>query len=242
MITSDGHRCALVDVKAEDGGIDIGAQRVDIVHHEMLQLRPFGQQLGQHAVAQQVGDFVPVADRVQALLRQVVGVVAAFAHASRPADQRSVQAVEHLLRLLVEQLLRHFFPGKAQVARHGDQAQADDPAGRQVAAGRDSRSCWRTARVSAIGLVGQVAGGDDVRHGRAGQTAHAAALGQVDLDEAAVFAAELDERIERFDDAGPLVQRLPAPAGQRDDGHLAIRERLQAEIVQARRAARQWRP
>ncbi len=93
-----------------------------------LQLRARGQQVAQHAVEQHVGHLIPVAHRVQALGGQVVGVVAALAHALRPADQRGVQALLHLLRLLVELLLGHLLPGEAQIARHGHQAQARPPA------------------------------------------------------------------------------------------------------------------
>ena len=40
---------------------------VDVVQHEGLQLRALLQQAGEGAVAQQVGDFIPMADGVQAL-------------------------------------------------------------------------------------------------------------------------------------------------------------------------------
>ena len=131
-----GPGAALVDVLAEQHRVDVRAQRVDVVDQQMRSCGRCGQQVAQHAVAQQVGHLVPVADRVQALGRQVVGVVAALAHALRPADERGVQALLHLLRLLVEQLLRHLLPGKAQIARHGHQAQADRPPRREDAAAR----------------------------------------------------------------------------------------------------------
>ena len=35
------------------------------------------QQIQQHTVAEQIGDFIPVADRMQALLRKIIGVIAA---------------------------------------------------------------------------------------------------------------------------------------------------------------------
>ena len=126
-------------------GVDIRAQRVDVVHHQVPQPRPLRQQARQHAVAQQVRHLVPVTDRMQALQRQIVGVVAAFAGLPRPADQRGVQALAHLLRLLVEQLLRHLLPGETQVAHHGHHPQPDGAARRQqqrpgIAVVRSARS------------------------------------------------------------------------------------------------------
>ena len=67
----------------------------------------------------------------QALSRQIVCVVAAFARLQRPGDEGGAGAVAHLLCLLIEQLLRHLFPGEAKVARHRNQAQPDVPARRQ---------------------------------------------------------------------------------------------------------------
>ena len=54
-----------------------------------FKLRPLGQQSGQHAVAQQVGHLEPVPGRVQALQREVVGVIAASAGRLGPGDQRA---------------------------------------------------------------------------------------------------------------------------------------------------------
>ena len=50
--------------------------------------------------------------------------------ARRAAPKRSARrgGWSHLLRLLVEQLLRHLFPGEAQVTQHGDHPQAHRPA------------------------------------------------------------------------------------------------------------------
>ena len=71
----------------------------------------------------------------------VVGVIAAFARLARPADQGGAQAVPHLLRLLVEQLLRHLLPGKAQIARHRHHAQADAAPWR-----KEQRACIAVVR------------------------------------------------------------------------------------------------
>jgi hypothetical protein len=68
---------------------------------------------------------------VEALLREVVGVVAAFARAFGPADDRCVEAVAHLLLLFVEHLVGRLLPRKPQVAGHGHEPEADRPAGRE---------------------------------------------------------------------------------------------------------------
>ena len=116
---------------SEQRGIEVGPHGVDVVEEEPLQLRPFGEQPREHAGAagrvapQHVRDLIPVAHRVQALLRQVVGVVGALARLLGPADECRMQAVADLLLLLVEQLMRKLFPGKPQVAGHRDHPQAD---------------------------------------------------------------------------------------------------------------------
>ena len=117
---------------------------------------------------------------MQALHGQIVGIVAALARLRGPVDQRGVQALADLLRLLVEHLLRHLFPGEAQVALHGDHAQADDAARRE-----QQRSGVVVVALAGEMLlnriVGQVAGGDDVRQQGAALAADAQALGQVRL-------------------------------------------------------------
>ena len=221
---------------AQQQGIHVGAQRVDVVHQQMAQRRALGQQPGKHAVAQQVRHLIPVADGMQTLRRQVVGVVAALARLLRPVDQRGVQALAHLLRLLVEQLLRHLLPGKAQVARHGDEAQPHRPPRReQQRAG--IAGIPRPRQKVGDRRVRQVAGSDDVRDRRARQRAGAAALGQVHLDEVAVLAAHAGKGIERLDHAGALGPATAGAARQRHHRHRAIRQRVHAERAQLLRLA-----
>ena len=57
---------------------------VDVVHHQVVQPRPLRQQAQQHAVAQQVRHLVPVPHRMQALHRQIVGIVGALARLRAP--------------------------------------------------------------------------------------------------------------------------------------------------------------
>ena len=59
---------------AEQNRVDIGTGGVDVVDHRIAQL-----QLLQYAAAEHVRDFVPMPDRLQALRREPVGVVAALA-------------------------------------------------------------------------------------------------------------------------------------------------------------------
>ena len=103
--TSDHFECqaaAGLDVQTQDARIEVGPQRVDVVHHQHFELRAFVDELGQHAILEQIGDFEPVADGVEALLRHVVAIVCAFAHLFCPANKGSVQAFEHFLRLFIE--------------------------------------------------------------------------------------------------------------------------------------------
>jgi len=48
--------------------------------------------------------------RMQALQRDVVGVVARLASGACPVDERRAQAFTDFLLLLIEKLLRHFLP------------------------------------------------------------------------------------------------------------------------------------
>jgi len=138
-----------------------------------------------------------------------------------------MEAVAHLLRLLVQQLLGHVFPGEAQVTRHGHEPQPDGPTLRQV-----QRSGIAVAVVIAQrlgdGVVGQIGRRDDVRDRRAGESAHAATLGQMRLDERAVLAVQLAEGVQGLDHAGALRPAAPDAAGQSHDGHFAAAQRLPA--------------
>ena len=127
----EGEARAAPDMPAQQGGINIGSQRVDVVEQQILQLRALRQQPRQDAIPQEIGHFIPMADGVQALERQVVRVVAGLARAAGPIDEGVAQAVAHLLLLLIEDLLRHFLPDEPQVADGGDHAQADRFAGRE---------------------------------------------------------------------------------------------------------------
>ena len=112
---------------AEQSGIEIGPHGVDVVQQKPPQLRTLSEEPRQHPVAKHVGNLIPVSHRVQALLGDIVGVVVAFARCFRPVDQRRMDAVANLLLLFVQNLVRQLFPGEAQIAGHGNHAQANGP-------------------------------------------------------------------------------------------------------------------
>ena len=108
-----------LDVATEPIRVQIRTQRVDVVQHRVLELGSALEQARKRAVAQQVRDLVPVADRVQALDGDVVAVVAGFAGANGPIDQGGAAVVTHFLLPLFELLLAQLLPGKAQIRAVG---------------------------------------------------------------------------------------------------------------------------
>ncbi len=82
-------------------------------------------------------------------------------------------------------------------------------------------------------IVGQVAGGDDVRQERAAFAADAQALGQMHFDEVAMASAEFAKRIERLDRAGALGPAAADAAREGNHGDASFGQRLHAEIAMA---------
>src|SRR4029079_16445841 len=72
------------DMESQETRIEVGAERVDVVDEQMFETGPLGEQIAEHTVAKEIGNFVPVADRVQALQWFVVGVVAPFSRCLGP--------------------------------------------------------------------------------------------------------------------------------------------------------------
>ncbi len=175
----------------------------------------------EHAVAQQVGHLVEVAGRIEPLDRHVVGVVGSLALAPGPVEDRAAAGVADLLLVLVERLVAGLFPEEGQVAGHRDQPLADRLAAREVdravvavVAGRRAGGA-RSRRAS--GSWSSRRAGSSIPSGRC----DLAGLGEVDLQEAAVPAGELDERIDRLDHAGAGRPAAADAGGERDDGDLA---------------------
>ncbi len=186
---------------------------------------------GEDAVAQQVRHLVPVADGVEALERQVVGVVGGLAGGAGPADERRAEALAHLLLLLVEDLLGHLLPGEAQVAHGGDEPQADGPPRREE---QRALVAVPVHPLEELGdrLVREVAGGEDVGEVGAGLAGDAAGLGEVGLDEGAVAAGEPAERVQGLDHAGALRPAAPGAGGQRHHGDLAPSQRGEPSLAE----------
>ncbi len=98
-----------------------------------------------------------------------------------------MQAVEHLLRLLIEHLVGHLLPGKAQVAGHRHEPQPDRPALGEMERARIVIALF-LAQERGNRLVGEVRRRDHVGDRHAALGADAPALGQVRLDERAMPA------------------------------------------------------
>ncbi len=194
---------------AEQRGIEVGADGINVVQHQPADVR----QLRQRAVAEHVGELEPVADRVQALRRQIVGVIARLAHRLRPADQRRVQAVPDFLFLFVKQLMGGLLPRKMQVARHRNHPQPDRASRRQN---------HRQPRLLDL-PVREVARRDNVRS--------TFRLRNVNIQKTPVLAAELAERVQRLYNARALRPPAPNARRQRDHRHFAPANRVEAGLV-----------
>jgi len=181
------------------------------VHEQRAQAGAGGEQAREHAVLEQIGNLEPVADGMQALPGQVVGVVAAFAGVAGPRCQRGAHTLAHLLLLLVELLLRRLLPREMQVAHRRHEPQADGAAGRKPHRAVE-RVAGGLAQEAFDGDVREVAGGEDVRNLPAEGARRAPGLGEMHLDEVAVGAAEGGKRMQPLHHAAPCVQRLPTPA------------------------------
>ncbi len=134
------------------------------------------------------GNFEPVADRMQALQRHVVGVIAAFAGVRGPVDERVRAGCRGLSAACSSSICCGISSQMNRRSRSMGirRRPTERPSDEKQRAG-DSRSC--SAREKFLDrLVRKVAGGDDVRQRLAGQAADAPALGQVDFEEGAVLA------------------------------------------------------
>jgi len=157
----EGEICAAGEMVAEECGIDIHADGIDIMKDESLELGSLFEQRGEGAVAEEVRNLIPMADWMEALEWEVVGVVGSFAGCFCPVEEGGAEGFTDFLLLHVEDLLGHFFPGEAEVTNGGDGAQADGFPLRKVE--------WARVMVVLImaeeaggGVVGEVAGGEDV--------------------------------------------------------------------------------
>src|SRR5207237_233678 len=112
----------------------------------------------------------------------------------------------------IEQLLRHLLPQKAQVSYHRHQAQADRTRGREEHRTR-MQATVLPLQPGLHRAVRQIAGGENVWDGNTSFTRGAPGFCQMSLDERAMPAVELAERMQRFDDAGALRPAAPRSGG-----------------------------
>ncbi len=63
------------------------------------------------------------------------------------------------------------------------------------------------------------------------KSARLAALGQVNFDEVAMFAAHLDKGIDRLNDAGAFGPAAAHTPGEGDDSHGTVGQGVQAQIA-----------
>ena len=223
------------DVPAQQGGIEVGSDGVDVVEEQPAEIRPLGQERPQHAIAQHVGDLVPMPYGVKALEREVVGVVASFAGRLRPGEQRRMQAVAYLLLLLVEHLMREFLPREPQITGHRHHPEPHGTARREhdrqvghVPTGDRRRDL----------LVRQVARGGNVRHRHTGHPAGRPRLRKVHLQKRSVPAPKPAEGVQGFDDTRPLRPAAAHAGGEGHNGRFAAGKGREACLPKRRLVAR----
>src|SRR5437588_10950466 len=132
-------------------------------------------------------------DRMEALDRDIVGIIAGLARCARPVDKSGTQTVADFLLLFVKHLLRHLLPGEPEISHRGDHAQADRFTRREkerpfVAIIVLAREKFRRRPVS------EVTGCKNVRDGSSDAPRLAAALGGFFSDQGSWASAKLAER------------------------------------------------
>jgi hypothetical protein len=154
------------EVGAEEGGVGIGTDGIDVVKHQVPEVGTFAQKSGESSVAKEIGNLEEVPDRMEALEGEIVGIIGGFAGAGGPLDEGVAEAFADFLLLFVEALLGHFLPLEAEVAFGGNEAEAhgtalgqEERAGITVVVGAFDKAFDRR--------VGEVAGGEDVGRKRA---------------------------------------------------------------------------
>src|SRR5437879_5142830 len=149
---------------------------------QIPELRTFPQQPQQNSISEKIGNFVPMPNGMQALQRDVIAVIRRFSSVASPADERRSQTLPHLLRLLIQDLLRHLLPKKAQVVLRWNHAQPD----------RTTRRKQQRARIVVVALrlqkflnrlMSQIARGENMRQRDTCLLAGFPTLGQVCFDE-----------------------------------------------------------
>ena len=208
---------------ADEGRIECGAERVDVVHEKRAELRTRGEQAGERAVFEEIGDFEPMAHGMEALAGKIIGVISAFADGLRPLRERGADALAHFFFLFVEFLLGCFFPSKNEVAHGGHETQADRTAGRNEYAAIECVGMVG-AKIIGDGCVREITRRKHVRDLGAVTRGRVAGFREMDLGETAVLAGKFGERVKGFDHAGALGPTRADASGVGDDGAFAATE------------------
>src|SRR4030095_9523160 len=82
------------------------------------------EEIRKRAVPEQIGQFKEVANRMQALERDIVRVVACLTGCDCPVRQGGAQRLAYFLLLFVEHLLRHFLPHESQITLRRNESKA----------------------------------------------------------------------------------------------------------------------
>ena len=129
----EGEAGVAANMLPEHGGIGIGAERVDVVQHEIFELRIAPREfLREHAVAAGGLEFHTSGRWDAGIAVGRCRCSRFLTHGAGPTDEGGVQALADFLLLLIENLLRHFLPGEAEIALGGNEPQADGAATRKM--------------------------------------------------------------------------------------------------------------
>ena len=223
----------------EQRGIERGAERVDVVDEQRAELRLLGEEPGQRAVLQQVRHLEPVADGVQALAREVVGVVGCLAGGAAPSRSSAARTLSRTFCFCSSS--RCCAISSHAKCRSRTWARA---AGRST--GRARANTVRSKRIAGLGaeealdrLVRQIAGREDVRHGGAelGRRLPATSPGALST-KMRCTPPSFANGWSALTTPAPCVQRLPDAGGVGDHGDLAAPQRGLAGPNQRRSQAR----
>ena len=166
---------------------------------------------------------------METLQRKVIDIIGAFADGAGPVHEGVVEAVADFLRLFIQNFLRHFFPGEAEVADHGHKAQSNRPA-----RGKMQRAVKTIAVVGVKPLgnwfVGEVAGGDDVSGRGSKKLSNPATFRKMRFNKSAVFPVQFAERVKGLDHAGALGPAASGAGREGKNAHLPRRQRVGAKL------------
>lgn len=106
-------------VQTQNGGIGVDADGINIVKKQGPQAGSLLDEAEERSVEEEIWDFEPMADRMQALRGEVVAVVAALTGGAGPVHERVLHALPHFLFSLIKDLVSCFLVGKPKIPVHG---------------------------------------------------------------------------------------------------------------------------